>query len=316
MFRLGVVLFAVCCFSCGNDKGEGDENEGGYSFPGLSKRFTKASLPYVLTDTALNNNRDTASIRNPEFLQFISDSMRSMLFPRAKKISYIPLAQVQAPEGESYFIVKAVSSGRKAALLMTFDSEGNYAASLPFLVPDADAATMQNSSIDKSFQVSKNTTRKEKTDEIAKEGKEVFAYNAASRSFMLVLRDVLDGANDTLINPIDTLSRKHALAGDYSRGKRNLVSIRDGRSPNQLMAFVHFEHSKDCSGELKGDLILTSSKTAVYRVGGDPCVLEFRFSGNTVTLKEESGCGNHRGLNCAFEGSFKKSRTPKPRTGK
>jgi hypothetical protein len=110
------------------------------------------------------------------------------------------------------------------------------------------------------------------------------------------------------------LRKTHRFAGDYGKGKRNIISIRDGRAPNQLMAFVHLENQDGCSGELKGELLMTSATTAIYRQGGDPCVLQFRFSGNTIELQEEEGCGNHRGLDCAFTGTFPKKKEAKAKT--
>ena len=148
------------------------------------------------------------------------------------------------------------------------------------------------------------------------EGKDVFVYNAAARQFTLIQTDVLDERSAELINPIDTLPGTHRFAGDYYlKEKRNIVSIRDARSPTQAMAFVHLDKNNgECVGELKGEILFTSTSTAVYRQGGDPCVLQFTFSGNTVTLKEEQGCGNHRGLNCPLEGVYTRKKEVKPKT--
>ena len=127
------------------------------------------------------------------------------------------------------------------------------------------------------------------------------------------MTDLLDEENADLINPIDTLPRTRKFAGDYTKGKRNIVSIRDGRTPNQAVAFVHIEKDDgECIGELKGDILFTSSTRAVYRQGGDPCVLEFSFASSSVSLKEVEGCGNHRELNCTLDGSFTKKKEPRP----
>ncbi len=117
-----------------------------------------------------------------------------------------------------------------------------------------------------------------------------------------------------LVNPIDTLTRTHKLAGDYSRDKKNIVSIRDGRKPDLLTVFVHIENGAECVGEVKGDATITSPTTAVYQQPGDPCILQLNFSGSTVKLQELEGCGSRRGQNCAFDGAFtrKKQPTTKP----
>jgi hypothetical protein len=111
-----------------------------------------------------------------------------------------------------------------------------------------------------------------------------------------------------LINPIDSFPKKNKLSGDYFRDNSSFISVRDGRHPNQLMVFIHFENANGCSGEFKGELLLTSPNYAIYRQGGDPCVLSFRFSPLSITLKEDEGCGSHRGLDCLFQGSFHKKK--------
>jgi hypothetical protein len=196
---------------------------------------------------------------------------------------------------------------------MSFGKDNKFAAAFPFLIPDNDPATSQVSMIDKSLSISKNVL-KSQPNSLNAEGKDVFIYNSESRQFMIIMTDPLDDTNLELINPIDTLRKTHRFAGDYGKGKRNIVSIRDGRAPNQLMAFVHLENQDGCSGELKGELLMTSATTAIYRQGGDPCVLQFRFSGNTIELQEEEGCGNHRGLDCAFTGTFPKKKEAKAKT--
>ena len=96
-----------------------------------------------------------------------------------------------------------------------------------------------------------------------------------------------------------------------------MVSLRDGRNNNELQFFIHVEKEEDCSGELKGTALFTSSKMAVYREGGDPCVMELHFSPSAVTLKEVEGCGAHRGLKCVFDGKFTRKKTaPLPKSDK
>lgn len=120
-----------------------------------------------------------------------------------------------------------------------------------------------------------------------------------------------------MINPIDTFPRKHKFSGDYGKDKKNIVSIRDGRYPNQLMVFVHLDKDDGaCTGELKGTLLLTSSTAGIYREGGDPCMMSFRFSGNSVVIKEDQGCGAHRGLDCSFDGTYARKKEAKPKPPK
>jgi hypothetical protein len=244
----------------------------------------------------------------------IPDSIKKKLVGATKNIKYIPLAKIEAPNAESYYILKAASGSRKAALMTVFDKENNYSGAFPLLVPDGNAATSQVSTIDKAYSISRNVARRTK-DDVTVEGKDVYVYNAAVKGFTLIMTDALEDGSQELINPIDTFSRKQKFTGDYIRDKKNMVSVRDGRNPNELIVFIHFEKDKGtCVGELKGSTLMTSSTTAVYRQGGDPCVLELRFSGSSVTLKEVEGCGSHRDVKCSFDGSFPKKKEPKAKT--
>lgn len=298
-----MVLF-VTVWACNNEKKEEPEDESVFRYETFSGRFKDAKLPYNLTDSGLLNNEDTASIRNQQFISFIPDSVKKKLFSNPSKVKYVPLARVAAANGEQYFILKAVSGSRKAALLVAFDQAQNYGAAFPFLVPDNDAKSSQVSTLDKAFSITRSVTRRGE-DDVLMEGKDVYVYNKDAKQFTLIMTDLLDEGEMEVLNPIDTFARTHRYAGDYTQGKRSILSIRDGRSDKEVMFFVHFEkNGGECTGELKGTLFFTSTTTAVYRQGGDPCVLEFEFKKSSVSMREAEGCGLHRGLQCLFEGTF------------
>jgi hypothetical protein len=267
-------------------------------------------LPFQLTDTLFLKNKDTASIRSGIVLP---DSLVNKVFGKGARVKFIPLWKIPGEAEEKYFIVKGQSNRIKAAFLLVFDIEHNLSASFPFLVPDNDATTMEVSSIDKAYSITRSVVRKLPENTTA-EGRDVYAYDKASKSFVLVMTDPLDEKKGDLVNPIDTLAKSHKLAGDYSRDKRNIVSIRDGRKTNLLTVFIHIEKDNDCVGEIKGDALITSPTTAVYQQTGDPCVLQLNFMSSSVKLTELEGCGSRRGLGCLFEGTFtrKKPATVKP----
>lgn len=314
MKRLVLALMVLAAGACNNGPEEAtDETDGAFDYANFARRFPAASVPYQLIDTSLLNNKDTGALRNAAFSAFIPDSTRTRLVGKGTNVRYVPLAKIEVPKGESYFLLKVTNGARKAALLAVFDKDRNYSAAFPFLLPDTDPSTTQTSAIDKAYTVSRSVLRRTEEEALV-EGKDVYAFNADARDFTLIMTDLLDEEGQELINPIDTFARKHKFSGDYGRGKKNLVSVRDGRYPNELAVFIHFEKDEgECTGELKGNVLLTSTTTAVYRQGNDPCVLEFRFTPTAVTLREVEGCGAHRDLKCVFDGSFPRKKEPKPR---
>ena len=141
--------------------------------------------------------------------------------------------------------------------------------------------------------------------------------NSGSKSFMLIMTDALDDRESELTNPIDTFSRKQKYTADYGSGKMNLVSFRDGRKNDRLSFFIHFERNNgECTGELKGEAIIKSPTLAEYKEGGDPCVLQFKFSSSAVTIKEIEACGSRRGLRCSFDGTYPRKKIAKPKPAK
>lgn len=214
------------------------------------------------------------------------------------------MGKVEVPNQEAYLFAKAISGNKKIVYLVCFDKKENYVAGMPILIPDQNNSTQQISGIDRRLSIFKTVQRKN-ADSSVSEGKEVYILNNEARSFMLILTDQLEDKPTELINPLDTLPRKNKLSADYTAGKMNLISIRDGRRPDRINFFIHFEKNNgECTGELKGEARLRSSSIAEYRPGADPCVLQFTFTSSSVTLKEIEGCGSHRGPKCFFEGTF------------
>jgi hypothetical protein len=312
MFRLKIFLMILIFFACkGKTLKEGDPE---YDYEHFSKLFKNASLPYQLSDTSLINNKDTTTIRIQSFSALITDSIGKKNLGKGVKIKYIPLWKYQTNDNY-YFIVKAEGAHKKAALLIILNKNHQLVASFPFLIPDSDATTMQVSSIDKTFSISKTVLQK-RSNNVNAEGKDVYVYDKDAKKFVLVMTDPLDERQVEIVNPIDTLPRHHKLAGDYLKDKRNIVSIRDGRRPNLLTVFVHIETDNDCNGEIKGEAIITSPTSAIYQQAGDPCGLKLNFKGSSVSLTEQGACGSRRGLDCRFEGSFVKKKATKPRQKK
>ncbi|MCW3073017.1 MAG: hypothetical protein JWP69_86 [Flaviaesturariibacter sp.] len=310
MYKIGILwLVLVGLASCKEKEGAAVvEKNSNFNYTIFSEKFRKITPPYGLSDTFLLNIKDTATVTNESLLGLITDSIKTVLFGEDRKIKYIPLAFMEEKGGNKYFILKAMAGSKQAALLMAFDKSGTFGASMPFLQPDGDPATHQVSSIDRGFSITRITSQKQ-PDETTAEGKDVYIFNPESQGFTLILTDALNAEPAELINPIDTLAKTNPLSGDYFKDSKSIVSIRDARNPNEFNFFIHFEKGDDCTGELKGSALMTSSKTAVFRQGGNPCVMEFSFSGSRVTIKEIEGCGSQRGIGCSFDGAFVRKTT-------
>ncbi len=310
MKGISFILLCLLLVACGNNKTDKKEEDAAPDFESFSAQFKNAGAGYSLADSDLIKSKDTATLQHASFITNIPDSVKLKLTGKITAVKYTPLAKIKSKDGEHYFILKASGNSRKAALAVAFNKDESYGAAFPFLIPDADPATTQVSTIDKSYSVSRSVIRKTK-EEVVTEGKDVYAYNTAAKSFTLIMTDLLDDTRAELINPIDTFSKKHPLAGDYGTGKKNIVSVRDGRNEKEINFYIHFEKEEGCIGELTGTAFFTSTKVAVYRQGGDACVLQLQFTPTTVTLKEEEGCGLHRGVKCVFDGSYQKIKAVK-----
>jgi hypothetical protein len=279
--------------------------------------FAPVSLSYQLSDTALQKKEKDSLLISPKiFSQFVPDSVLGNVYGKGSKPKIYALGKAEVPGAESYLFVKTVSGDKKAFFILCFDKKQQFIAALPALRPDNNKATLQSVVMDKKYTITK-TVQLKNPDGSSSEGRDVYVLNADAKSFMLIMTDALVDKVTELINPIDTLPRKHKLSADYTNGKMNLVSVRDGRKADRISFFIHFEKNNgECTGELKGEAMIRSANTAEYRQDGDPCILQFIFTSSSVRLQEVEGCGSRRGLNCSFDGSFARKKYVKPVTDK
>jgi len=277
--------------------------------------FQHIPLPFHYADSSLQKTKkenDSLLISYKVFTQFVPDSFLTKLYGKGAKPNIYAMGKATVPKAETYLFVKAVQAGKKSVLILAFDKKQQFMAAMPALKPDENTSTRQTVIMDRKYTITKTMLRRNKDGSLS-EGKDVYLLNADAKSFSLIMTDALEDKLTDLINPIDTLPRNSKWTADYSNGKMNLVSIRDGRRGNQLTFFIHFEKNNECTGELKGDALITSSNTAEYRKDGDPCKLKFIFTSSTVSLKEIEGCGSYHPLNCSFDGSFARKKEAKPK---
>lgn len=276
--------------------------------------FKPLTLPYQYADTSLlKKEKDSLLISYKNFTRFIPDTVLSKLYGKGTKPKIYALGRTEVPKAGTYLFVKTVNGEKRLLFILSMDRQQQFAAAMTGLQPDNNKATVQSVLMDKKYAIIKTVAIKN-ADGSFSEGKDVYALGADGKSFGLVMTDPLSDKVTELINPIDTLPRKNKFAADYTTGKMNMVSIRDGRRNDHLSFFIHFEKNNgECTGELKGEALIKTPTTAEYRHEGDPCVLKFIFSASAVTLQEVEGCGSRRGLNCSFNGSFARKKYTKPK---
>ncbi len=318
--RFSIVLLLILLVSSCKDKKKtvltGEEPVEVGDFIGS---FQKLNLPFQYGDTSflhIKKENDSFLINSKIFSQFVPDSILQSLFGKHSKPKIYSIGKVETKGAETYLFIRADNADNKSVILLIFDKKQHFANYMNMLRLDNNTTTTQSFLMDRRGTITKTITRKN-ADGSGNEGKDVYSYMRDENQFSLIMTDALDDKPADLVNPIDTLPKKFKYAGDYTSGKTNLVSIRDSRRTNHINFFIHFEKSKECIGELKGEAIIRTATTAEYNRDGDPCKLKFIFSAGYVALKEEEGCGSYRPLDCSFDLKFPKKKEIKPkRSGK
>ena len=275
--------------------------------------FPAKNVPYQIVDTTLNKKeKDSLLINQKVFSQFVPDSFMSSAFGKGAKLKIYPIGKINASGDENYLFTKVTAGDKRSAFVFAFNKKDELIDGIQLLQYGQYPNAQQLINMDKSYSIVKTVTRRN-VDGTISDGKDVYGLDRESGKFMLIMTDPLDDKVTDVTNPIEDFPKKNKYAADYGAGKLNLVSIRDGRKPDRLRFFIHFDKSNGtCSGELKGEAVFTSATVAEYREGGDPCILRFNFSSSAVSLKEVDGCGAHRGLRCSFDGSFARKKEAKP----
>jgi len=306
----GLVILALFGAACG-DKQPVASSPDEMTARQFIESFQTITLPFSLEDTSVGKKAtDTVTIDPVLVSRFIPDSVFAGEFGKKARPKLYPIGRIavrdkEGKERENYVLIKAITAQRQAAYMLVYNALDSFAAAMPLLNGQRASATGYSASIDRRYTISKTILKRQPSGEILYT-REAFVFNPEG-AFTLILRESNDvsRAAQVIINPIDTLPVTHKWAGDYRQDKKNFVSVRDGASENEILAFIHFEKNNgECVGELKGKFVFISPNTARYTEAGDPCVMELHFSGNTVTMKEERGCGVYRGVRCFFEGQY------------
>lgn len=305
------LLLVVAIFSCKDKKVDlsGDAPVKPNEFV---KAFPTLGLPFSVADTNLSKISDSTIISAAVLQQFVPDSIINVFVNAEKKYVVHPVGRIEKST-ENYLLATVIQNKKTLVVAFVFDKKNKFLAAKPVFENYASDGYLHSLSINKepTFVISK--------EKITSDTKQLlfsrvgWAYGA-DNMFMVVMNDTNEDIkkSNEIINPIDTLPKANKLSGDYVQDKKNFISIRDGKYPNTYIFFVHFEKKEGtCIGELKGDFKMKDATTAVYNQGGDPCVIDFSFEGNDITLKEKGSCGNRRGMQCFFDDTFTKKKEVK-----
>jgi hypothetical protein len=281
------------------------------------KAIRPLTLPYNVSDTNLHKAADTLLIGAKVLAQFIPDSVLKTWKSTDKKITIRPVGKIvkeKNKEQEIYVLLDLGKNRLHSLYVVVFNTKLQYVTSKLLLENTARDGYVHSLSINRepTFLIGREKITSDNQLLYTRNG---WAYNDAGL-FMVVINDSNEDLKkrNEIINPIDTLPVKNKYSGEYIRDKKNFISIRDGKNADNYLFFIYFEkNGGNCIGELKGNLVLRDKTNAQYKESGDPCVIDFRFEGNRLVVKEQGSCGNHRGIKCFFDDSYTKKSQPKKR---
>lgn len=269
--------------------------------------FGELPLPFSLTEEALSGKPDDSLLVNPALVRrFVPDSVYRKEFRKSDRPRFHAIGRVSAKNAESYLLLRASTPTRTTALVLCFDELDSFRVSMPVMRLPARPRYRTEFSVDRRHVMSIVRMRAARAGQ-SRYRKDAWVYNSAG-AFTLVLTESNEPVEEEEVyNPIDTFPSTRPLSGDYRLSSRDFVSIRDGRSANRLLFFLHMERSEGgCTGELRGEIDLVAPGIAQYNRADDHCMLEFAFRGRTVTVRELSACGNRRSVRCAFSGTYRR----------
>lgn len=277
--------------------------------------FPKITGSYLIADSNIARKADTTRIGYKALSQFIPDSALTLYIGKDKKTVIKPVGIIEK-EKENYLLINFTRQKKTTCVVFVTDKKLHYFASKELLTNQKTDGYYRFVSINKepTFMINREKSSPENTLKFTRSG---WVYNDAG-IFMLVVTDSNEDPEKTaVINPIDTLPRLNKLSGEYVKNEKNYISIRDGKDASHYLFFIHFEKDRaTCVGELKGEFKLKSAGNAQYLQNADPCIIDFKFEGNYVTVKEQGSCGNHRGIKCFFDDTYRKKREPKTKKKK
>jgi hypothetical protein len=311
--RLSIsLLFSLLfLFSCG-DKVKDVNTDEDIASVDFVAAFQDTELPVMFNQAELaKKESDSFFIKAKTVLKFVPDSIFKDVFGKTSDLKFYRKGKYIAETKETYLFLVAERKEKKSAYIICFNEELNYSAAMELVHKSSEPETSLEGGIDKKLTVIK-TRSKQTKDGKALYNKSAYVYNTEGL-FTLILTESNEPVEEAVVyNPIDTFSTKEPLSGDYLQDKKNFVSVRDGGKPGKLLFFLTLsKKTGSCEGSLRGDMTQVKPKVFQYNKADDHCIIEFTFSKNNLQVKELEACGNHRGIRCSFDGSYKKSNLKK-----
>ncbi len=309
IIALTTILVAIAC----RDKNAYSTGDSSTEIKEFLKAFPALTLPYQLTDSNIAKIKDTISISYDLFTRYIPDTVLINEFGKnANTIRITPVGKIKK-ESELYLLAKFTVNKKITIEAFLLDIKNNYSSHLHLLNQLNKDSYTHNISIttEPTFILSREKVNAKSELSYTRNG---YAYDKSSKNFMAIINDSNEDAKSMeIINPIDTFRKANKFSGDYVKDKKNFISVRDGIRPDEYQFFIHFEKEKGtCKGELKGTMTMRDVTNAYYQQNGDLCIIDFTFKSNSISVKEQDNCGNHRGIKCFFNDTYKKKNESKP----
>ena len=279
----------------------------------FNKVFKATELPLTISDTNLKRFSDTLTIGRKALAQFVPDSIvENIIALKNNKAIIHPLIRIEK-EAEYYLLLNVQHPKKQEIAVVVFSKKNKY---LDYkIITDFSDENKNSRLYGKSLSINKEPSflveeNKMGNDNVLTYEKKGWAYTDSA--FRLIYFDSnKKQENKSILNPIDTLAINNTYSGDYGTDAKNFISLRDHGNPNKYQFFLHFEKREGaCVGELKG-ILNFNKNVATYNEKGDPCIIHFSIEGNSIRIKEDGNCGNHRGMTCYFNDNFDRKKKAK-----
>lgn len=265
--------------------------------------FPEPALPYRLNADSLRQQPDSAAFPAKLVSQFLPDTLGKDVFKPADKPKFFPRAYLEMNDLQ-LLVVEGTTRTAAAAWVCIYDKRDTFLRR--HVIARTGARVTLGTVLDTRNNLRITTETRRGAGQFSTR-EDVYSVDEDGR-LALILTNSNEPANAVLYNPIDTFPRKHKYSGNFGSGEMNLLAIRDGEVPQEFLFYIHFSRNKGaCIGELDGTGRFTGANTGQFRDKYSSCILDFKFSNNSVTVSETS-CGAYRGITCSFEGTYPRKR--------